>query len=138
MAVEKKTEAVKVVKKDKSYYFKNIKTVSMSVAIVAGDQTVMQKIDGNNHIAVIRGTDPFYKDKVAFMNTHKWGAKSGGSEFVELKNGVMPDDGSCLLDELLPIENEGLVSMLKKKDGSTMQMSRGNLLIKVLKEKGAI
>ena len=133
-------EAVKAppAKKDKTYYFSNMNSASLMLHVQVADQRMIQKVQASNSVAVIRADDPFYAEKVAFMNKHVWNKKNNGAEFFELKNGVMPDDGKCLLDELLDLNDDALVTMLKSKTKATMAMSRGNLILKVLKEKGAI
>lgn len=96
------------------------------------------KITGDSSIVNIEPSDPHYDEKVAFMRNSKSNRINGGTTFVELSAEEVESSGKCLLDSLNDLSNESLMKMIEKKEPSDVRLSRGGLMMKIMKEKGVM
>lgn len=93
------------------------------------------ELKAENSILSIAKDDPLYDAKLDFMNSHKGNRAKGGTEFVELTSGDKKPGGKCLLDSLLEMSKESLLNVLIDRDPKNRALSRGAIMMLILKEK---
>jgi hypothetical protein len=108
-----------------------------AVKSAAGARRVV--VTGSNCVVVVRANDPDYEAKLKFLRESDENKNNGGTKIIELS---VDDDqnagGDCLLDKLMALDNLALFDILKEKGEQDKALSKGKLIIKILKEKGAI
>ena len=95
------------------------------------------EIKGENSIITIPRTDGLYDEKVAYLRAYAGNRAKGGTEFVELSDKEPLPGGSCLLDSLLDLPKESLLNVLCESDPKNRALSRGTLIMRILREKGS-
>jgi len=95
------------------------------------------EISGENSVVTVKASDPYHDLKVEFLRNHKGNQKSGGTDFVELTDGDERPGGSCLLDSLLDLSKDSLLNVLSDNDPKNRVLSRGAIMMLILKEKGS-
>lgn len=128
---EKQKEPEKV---DVSFYL--LKARKWRTLICVGKTKV--EIKGENSIITISKADPLYDGKVDFLRKYKGNRKNGGTEFIELTADDVRPGGQCLLDSLLEMTKESLLGVLSDKDPKNRALSRGAIMMLIMKEKDAI
>ena len=140
MATEKKVSP-KEEKIDACFYFPDYSSITRLLKVQDPDnprKLIRLPLHGENHIVKISAEDQFFNEKVDYMRKSSDNRANGGHMFIEMKSGESKDPKEHLLDELLELPTEGLISMLKKPRITDKRLSRGNLMVKVLKQRKAI
>lgn len=128
---EKKQNEPKPVKKNVSFYLIKARKWRTLLKI----NGVRTEISGENSVINIQATDGNYDVKVAAMRAHKGNKSNGGTEFVELTESDKGLGNECLLDSLLPLAKESLLNVLNDSNPKNRALSRGALMMRILKEK---
>jgi hypothetical protein len=134
-------------KKTIQFFFRNnafaTKMVRKTIMDGGEKRVVSAMIRARDNVAIIAPNDPFYDDKVSFMRKHPENEANGGIGFVELtsKNTREVLDGAtgkCIIDELLEVPKKGLIAMVVNKPKSIDRMTKGALMMLIMKEKGLL
>lgn len=124
----------KVKKASVAFYVKTARKMTYIARTKSGSKIV---ITGDKSVVRIDPADPQYDDKVEYLRSHKDNVANGGAKFFE----IGPDQrtkGKCLLDGLLELGRETLITMIDERDKTDVMKSRGQLIMKILAEKGCI
>lgn len=124
----------KVKKASVAFYIKTARKMTYIARTKGGAKIV---ITGDKSVVRIDAADPQYDDKVEYLRGHKDNVANGGAKFFE----IGPDQktkGKCLLDELLELGRETLITMIDERDKTDVMKSRGQLIMKILAEKGCM
>lgn len=126
-------ESVPAQKHPVSFYLLRSKKYRNIIRGLNGSTTV----EGKNSVVTIFPEDPEYDIKVEFMRKSKANRKNGGTSFVEV-DPLERRGNDCMLDSLMTMEKGTLLGILSQIEDTDRAMTRGNLMMKILKEKGAI
>ena len=121
-------------KRDVSFYLLKARKFRI-LTVLKGNRI---EIKGENSIITIPCDDKFYDFKVKYLRDHRKNRKNGGTEFVELSAEDKIPGGECLLDSLIDLGKESLWNVLSDKEPKHRALSRGSLIMLILKEKGAL
>lgn len=131
---EAKAEAEEAKPKDVSFYLLKCRKWRTLLVI----NKARTEIKGENSVITVSTTDGQYAEKVAFLRKSAGNRANGGTDFVELSEKDTKPGGECLLDSLLELTKESLLNVLGSSDPKNRALSRGSIMMLILKEKGSI
>lgn len=95
-------------------------------------------INGDNSIISVKVNDPDYDAKIEFLRGSKQNVKNGGVDFLELGSDDEDPRAECMLDTLIGLSRESLITMVNNPEGKLNSATRGRLIMSILGESGLL
>ena len=130
--VKKVVTAKRKNQKPVHYFLPQKKTAAISIRV--GKMNDLRIIRFENKTFTILPTDSSYAEVIKLLDAHNSNIANGGSLFRKIESlSDVKGSKSCLLDELLLMDDSALRNMIKSKK-DLIGMTRGNLMLQIMEE----